>query len=305
LTLLIEKIFIKMKKWKGIYISWIAVLMLVVSIVNAAESLPHRIVSIGGSITEIIYALGSENRIVGVDSSSLWPKQAKNFPQIGYKRALSAEGILSLSPDLILATEDAGPVATLAQLKQVGVILTVVPNKPTIDGILEKIITVAEAIGKKPEGRILARKTQQKMQQLQNQLAQANDKPKVMFLFSAGRGAPMVSGSDTSANGMIIHAGGINAVTGFDGYKPLNIEAMIAAMPDVILTTDRSLKILGGLVKIMALPGFSQTPAGQLGNVFAMDGLLLLGLGPRTPQAVAELAKLLHPNLELNGSIGE
>jgi iron complex transport system substrate-binding protein len=294
-----------MKKLKGIYISWIAVLMLVVSIVNAAESLPHRIVSVGGSITEIIYALGSENRIVGVDSSSLWPKQAKNFPQIGYKRALSAEGILSLSPDLILATEDAGPVATLAQLKQVGVILTVVPNKPTIDGILEKIITVAEAIGKKPEGRILARKTQQKMQQLQNQLAQANDKPKVMFLFSAGRGAPMVSGSDTSANGMIIHAGGTNAVTGFDGYKPLNIEAMIAAMPDVILTTDRSLKILGGLVKILALPGFSQTPAGQLGNVFAMDGLLLLGLGPRTPQAVAELAKLLHPNLELNGSIGE
>ena len=115
----------------------------------------------------------------------------------------------------------------------------------------------------------------------------------------------MVSGGDTSADGMITHAGGINAVTGFNGYKPLNTEAMIAARPDVILTTDRSLKILGGLPKLMALPGLLQTPAGQLGNVFAMDGLLLLGLGPRTPQAAAQLGKLLHPKLELDDSFGE
>ncbi len=141
-----------MKNWKGIYISGVPVLALLVSSVNAAEIQPHRIVSVGGAITEIIYALGSENRIVGVDSSSLWPQQARSFPQIGYQRALSAEGILSLSPDLILATEDAGPLATLAQLKKVGVRLTVVPNKTTIDGILGKISAVAEAIGKKSEG---------------------------------------------------------------------------------------------------------------------------------------------------------
>jgi iron complex transport system substrate-binding protein len=305
LTLLFEIRVKEMKNWKGIYISGVAVLALLVSSVNAAEIQPHRIVSVGGAITEIIYALGSENRIVGVDSSSLWPQQAKSFPQIGYQRALSAEGILSLSPDLILATEDAGPLATLAQLKKVGVRLTVVPNKPTIDGILDKISAVAEAIGKKSEGRILVSKTKQKMQQLQDHLAQFNVKPKVMFLFSAGRGSPMVSGSDTSANGMIIHAGGINAVNEFEGYKPLNTEAMIAARPDVILTTERSLKMLGGLVKLMTLPGMLQTPAGQLGNVFAMDGLLLLGLGPRTPQAAAELGKLLHPSLELKGLFGE
>jgi iron complex transport system substrate-binding protein len=305
LTLLFKTRDIKMNKWKGIHISGIVGLALLASIVNAAETLPHRIVSVGGSITEIIYALGSENLIVGVDSSSLWPQQAKNFPQIGYQRALSAEGILSLSPDLILTTEDAGPLATLEQLRKVGVSLTVVPNKPTIDGILEKIRAVAQAIGKKSEGRVLVSNTQQKMQQLQNQLALVNDKPKVMFLFSAGRGSPMVSGGDTSADGMITHAGGINAVTGFNGYKPLNTEAMIAARPDVILTTDRSLKILGGLPKLMALPGLLQTPAGQLGNVFAMDGLLLLGLGPRTPQAAAQLGKLLHPKLELDDSFGE
>ena len=155
-----------MKNWKGIYISGVAVLALLVSSVNAAEIQLHRIVSVGGAITEIIYALGSENRIVGVDSSSLWPQQAKSFPQIGYQRALSAEGILSLSPDLILATEDAGPLATLAQLKKVGVRLTVVPNMPTIDGILDKISAVAEAIGKKSEGRILVSKTRQKINRL-------------------------------------------------------------------------------------------------------------------------------------------
>lgn len=293
-----------MKKVTGVFTIGIAALMLFVSGVNAAENLPRRIVSVGGSITEIIYALGAQNRIVGVDSSSLWPRQAKKFPQIGYQRALSAEGILSLSPDLIIATEDAGPAATLTQLKQVGVTLAVVPNKPTIDGIMEKIMAVAKVIGKKAEGRVLVAQTNQKMQQLENQLAHINDKPKVMFLFSAGRGAPMVSGADTSAAGMIILSGGVNAITGFDGYKPLNTEAMIAARPDVILTTDRSLKALGGITRLLTLPGLLQTPAGQSGKVFSMDGLLLLGLGPRTPQAAAELGKLLHPNFDLYGSSG-
>ena len=293
-----------MKKMTGIFASSIAVLTLFVSGVNAAEILPHRIVSVGGSITEIIYALGGQKQIVGVDSSSLWPQQAKQFPQIGYQRALSAEGVLSLSPDLIIATEDAGPAATLTQLKQVGVTLTIVPNKPTIKGIIEKIKAVAKAIGKQAEAEKLIAKTQQQMLKIKSQLNQVNHKPKVMFLFSAGRGAPMVSGSDTSAAGMIIHAGGINAITGFDGYKPLNTESMIAARPDVILTTNRSLKALGGISRLMTMPGMLQTPAGQSRQVFAMDGLLLLGLGPRTPQAAAALSRLLHPGIELDGFFG-
>ena len=293
-----------MKKLIGFFVSGISTLILFVSVVNASETLPHRIVSVGGSITEIIYALGAQNRIVGVDSSSLWPQQAKSFPQIGYQRALSAEGVLSLSPDLIIATEDAGPADTLSQLEQVGVRLTIVPNKPTIIGIIEKIKAIAKAIGKHAEAAVLIEKTKQEMQQLKSQLAQINDKPRVMFLFSAGRGAPMVSGTDTSADGMIILSGGANAITGFNGYKPLNTEAMIAARPDVILTTDRSLKALGGIAGLMKIPGMLQTPAGQSGQVFAMDGLLLLGLGPRTPQAATALGKLLHPNLELDGSFG-
>lgn len=291
-----------MEKVTGFFASGVTAIMLFISGVSAAETLPNRIVSVGGSITEIIYALGAKNRIVGVDSSSLWPQQAKNFPQIGYQRALSAEGVLSLSPDLIIATEDAGPADTLTQLKQVGVTLTIVPSKPTINGIIEKIKAVAKAIGKQAEAAVLIDKTKQKMQQLENQLAQISHKPRVMFLFSAGRGAPMVSGAETSADGMISLAGGENSITGFDGYKPLSTEAMIAARPDVILTTDRSLKALGGISRLMKMPGMLQTPAGKSGQVFAMDGLLLLGLGPRTPQAAAALSKLLHPNFEFDGS---
>ena len=107
-----------------------------------------RIVSIGGAITEILYALGLEQRVVAVDSTSFYPPQAlRDKPNVGYMRALSPEGVLGLNPSLILASEDAGPKETIAVLRAAGIPFVLVPDKHTGKGILDKIELVATAAG--------------------------------------------------------------------------------------------------------------------------------------------------------------
>src|SRR5262245_36849013 len=117
-----------------------------------------RIVSIGGAITEILYALGLESRIVAVDSTSHFPPQAlRDKPNVGYMRALSAEGVLSLNPSLILAVEGSGPKETMAVLKAAGVPFVLVPDRFTGDGIVEKIRVVAGVTGAGRKGECLAK----------------------------------------------------------------------------------------------------------------------------------------------------
>ena len=258
-----------------------------------------RVASIGGSVTEIVYALGQEERIVAVDSTSLYPEAARSHPDVGYMRALSAEPVLATGPDLILAVADAGPPQALDQLRQSGVSVVTVPDEPSLAGVAAKIRAVAEALGVPAAGAVLAEKTTAEAETLRHALADANSRPKVLFLLSAGRGAPLVAGESTSAEAIIELAGGRNAVGGFAGFKPLSPEAAIAAAPDVILTTTRTLEGFGGAEPLLELPALASTPAAAKRRLIALDGLLLLGFGPRTPEAMRELAAALHPELDL------
>ncbi len=104
----------------------------------------------------------------------------------------------------------------------------------------------------------------------------------------------MVSGSGTSAHTMIQLAGAVNAVSGYENYKPLTAEALVAASPDVILMLTSGLESLGGVDGLLKTPGLALTPAGQNRRIVAMDGLYLLGFGPRTGKAVLELARKFH-----------
>jgi iron complex transport system substrate-binding protein len=121
----------------------------------------------------------------------------------------------------------------------------------------------------------------------------------VLFLLSIGDGAPLAAGLGTSAAGIIALAGGENAIDGFEGYKPLTPEAAATAAPDVLLVTTRTLEALGGPQAVLARPEIAATKAGRDGRLVALDGLLLLGFGPRTPEAIRALASALHPGLVL------
>lgn len=253
-----------------------------------------RVVAAGGSVTEIVYALGAEASLVGCDASSLHPEAATKLPQVGYVRALSAEGVLSLRPSLVLTLPEAGPPAALAQLRASGTPLLTIPSEATIEGVKRKIQAVAQALDRPAQGEELIRRLDADLAQTRDYLAGRSEKPRVMFIYARGQGAANVAGRDTAAAEMIRLAGGVNAFD-FEGYKPLTAEAAVAAAPDVILLPSRGLESSGGVAGVLAMPGVRQTPAGRNQRIIAMDDLLLLGFGPRTGQGVLELARLLHP----------
>lgn len=254
---------------------------------------PQRVVSIGGSITEIIYALDLADRLVAVDSTSRYPSGAAAKPDVGYMRALGTEPILALMPDLVLAMVDAGPPSVFDQLTEAGTSVVRIPDEPTLQGVLNKVDRVAKALGEPARGAALTARLEIEFRALYD-LPYPATPPRVLFLLSAGTGTPLAGGLDTSASGIINLAGGVNAVASFAGYKPLSPEAAITAAPDVILITDRTLRMLGGAEAVLAQPWIAATPAGRSRRVVAMDGLLLLGFGPRTAMAVSELARELH-----------
>jgi iron complex transport system substrate-binding protein len=276
----------------------LAIVMLIAPPAVRAQE-PQRIVSIGGAVTEIVYLLGGGTELVAVDSTSLYPAAARALPDVGYMRQLAAEPILALQPALVLAVQDSGPPAVLDQIRAAGVRLVEVPDPPTIDGVLQKIAVVAEAIGRPDEGERLRATLETQLKTLSAAVAQTAERPSVLFLLSIGRGAPLAAGRETAADGIIALAGGRNAVGGFVGYKPLSAEATVAAAPDVILLTAQGLESLGGEAGLLQLPDIAQTPAARNRRIFAFDGLLLLGFGPRTGTAIRQLAERLHPSLHL------
>jgi iron complex transport system substrate-binding protein len=258
---------------------------------------PERVVSVGGALTEIVYALGAGETLVAVDTTSTYPPAADELPDVGYMRQLAAEPILALEPDLVLLVEDSGPPEVVAQLEAAGVRIERVPDTPTLDGVREKVSRVAVALERPERGETLLAEIEAQRQAVATRLAELETHPRVLFLLSVGQGAPLAAGRETSAAGIVELAGGRNALGDFTGYKPLSPEAAVAAEPDVVLVTERSLGLLGGKQALLARPELAATPAAAEGRLIAMDALLLLGFGPRTPQAMAELAEALHPGL--------
>lgn len=258
-----------------------------------------RIVSIGGAVTEILYALGQDKNIVGIDSTSLYPpRAAKEKPSVGYMRQLSAEGVLGLRPTLILAIEGAGPKETMAVLQATKVPMKLVPDPFSGEGILDKIRIVASATGASARGECLVKKVAADLDALTRLRAQIAGKRRVLFVLSFINGRAMVSGRDTAADGIIRMAGAVNAIDAFDGYKTISNEAVIAAKPDVVLAMQR-----GGAGNITAdtvfvQPAFAVTPAGTKRAFVSMEGLYLLGFGPRTARAAGDLASALYPDLK-------
>jgi len=262
----------------------------------AAEQKPGGIVSIGGSVTEIIYALDAGDRLIARDTTSSYPPEAGALPDVGYMRALSPEGVLATEPALIIAESGAGPVETVTVLEGAGIPFITVPEVYSAEGISGKIIAVGHAIGENAKADALAAELQQKLQDVARSAEdKAGDgRKRVMFILSTQGGRIMASGKGTAAAAMIEMAGGDNAVTAFDGYKPITDEAVIAAAPDAILMMDRGGDHDSSVDDLLQMPVIATTPAAKTRSIIRMDGLYLLGFGPRTANAVADLSAALY-----------
>jgi iron complex transport system substrate-binding protein len=255
-----------------------------------------RLVSVGGDVTEIIYALGEEGRLIARDTTSMYPEAAMKLPDVGYMRALSPEGILAMNPTAIIAVEGSGPPEALNVLKGASVPFETVPNTYDRDGILKKIDRVGSLLAVPDKAKALKEKVGA---DLDAAIADAGKRPetdrkRILFILSMQGGKIMASGTGTAADGIIKLSGSVNAVGNFPGYKPLTDEAIIEAKPDVILMMNRG---DGSSVKdedLLKQPAIALTPAAEKKAIIRVDGLHMLGFGPRTASAVRELNAVIY-----------
>ena len=253
-----------------------------------------RLVSIGGSLTEIFYELGAEGTLVARDQTALYPEAALTLPDVGYMRALAPEGVLSVNPSGLLVIEGSGPPAALEVLSHAGVDYQTVPEGYSAEGVVTKVRAVGVALGLEDKAEELAGKLETEFATLKTRTDAVTAPKKVLFILSNQGGQIQASGTGTAANGIIALAGGENAITEYEGYRPLSEEAITAAAPDVILLMDRGGDHGATEADLLTHPAIALTPAAQNKAIYRMDGAYLLGFGPRTAAAANELADHLY-----------
>ena len=243
--------------------------------------------------------IDAEDSIIAVDLTSNFPERARSHPQIGYVRALSAEGILSLDPTIIIGEDDMGPPAVLEQINRTGVEVAIISEEHNVAGIKSKIKCVAEILNKKAEAReLFDSRLDPAIVKLNIASERVSEKQtKAIFILGLQSGSPLIGGMGTSANGLIEMIGAKNVLSTFEGWKPVSTESILMAEPDVILISNRGLSTFGDVESLRQHPALALTPAAKNNNIIAMDGMAMLGFGPRTIFSALNIANEI---LEIN-----
>lgn len=260
---------------------------------EAAPVDTSRIVSLNGAITEILVALGLQDNLVGVDVSSTYPEEITKLPNIGYYRKLSDEGILGLNPTLIIGEDEAGPSRVISRLRKADVSLELIHTDLSEDGVFQRIQDVAKAVDLQEKGEAFLAEFRQALDDAKQApgLTDEDDAPSILGVYARGAGLSMVGGKDTAFDVIIGLAGAKNAMGELVGFQPLSPEALATSNADIILIPHDGLEALGGMDGLLNFPGVKQTPAGKEKRILTYDDQLLLGLGPRLPQIIAQLRK--------------
>ena len=248
-----------------------------------------RIVSADGAVTEILFALGVEDRLVGVDTTSKYPEDVNQLPKVGYLRALPFEGVLSLEPDHLITTEEAEPEQTLQRLEQVGVKVTRLPVAQSPEQTLQRIMAIGELVGREEAAARLAGELQAVFTDIDKKVAARGSAPRVLVLLAAGGHGVSFGGSHTGADALLKAIGATNAVSNIRGYKPASREAIISANPDAIVVAESA----PGQFRIADWPELAQLPAWKNGHRYVGDSMMLLSFGPRLAEALVMLDGIL------------
>lgn len=265
----------------------------------AAADLPKRWVSAGGSLSEWVSALGGESKLVGVDTTSQHPQTLKALPSIGYQRSLSAEGILSLRPDILIGTEEMGPPPVLAQVKAAKVQVELFSAQPDLPTLEKNVSHLGQLLGAEKQAAQLLQSYQQQLDAQKTWVTEAQSRlkaPGVLLLLGHAGGKPLIAGKDTAADWLLQQAGGRNLAT-HTGYKPFSVESLASLDPEVLVFSDRALT--GEAAKTALFkenPILNSSRAAKAGRVLELDPTLLVGgLGPRLPAALKTLSDGFYP----------
>ena len=256
-----------------------------VSLAEPFAEIDERIVTIGGAATGIVFALGAGSSIVATDLSSIYPPQARELPMVGYVRNISPEGVLSMEPDLVIATGALGPPNAREMLERLDIDIMWLPNLNAPEELLSSIKMVSERIARTEVAKTLIEDVNHDLTQAAaNSNNWAVDAPTVLFLLeppgksTSGMGGGLNSKADT----LITLAGGKNAATGFSGFKPVSAVSLIAMNPDVILVgqSDRHGGSPESIKAMIAIPALIEVSAIKEDAVYAVP-LDDLAFGPR------------------------
>jgi len=269
------------------------------------EETPKRIVSLNGSITELLYQLDLGQQVVGVDVSSSYPEAAQALPKLGHVNKLNVEAVLGLNPDYILVDSNALVSPAIQQLaKSAEIEVVAVPVPQHLDGAVVSAKALAKKLSIAQEKiTALEEETKKDLKALTDFLAQQKTNPKVLFIYARGSKVILASGKNTPMAKMIELAGGQNAVNNFEDFKPLTPESVLASQPDILLLFNSGLASLTQAEKsaeeaLLSLPALVETPAAKHKRIISMEGHYLSGFGPRAAQAALELAQSLETQMD-------
>jgi iron complex transport system substrate-binding protein len=263
----------------------------------------RKIISIGGTLSEIVHELGHGDEIVATDKTSTRPKSLQDLPSVGYRTGIKAEGILSLEADLILAEEGYINPEVITQLQSSSLTVHALKHEPNLASTKTLISSIGKILGEEKKAQTLITELDNDIKTLDSLVASTSSQPSVLFVFARGMGSLSVSGKNTFAEQLIAMTGARFAVEEVFDFKPLTPEGLVAANPDYILFFESGLESLGGTEGALQIPGIMQTTAGQKQQLIAMDGLWVSGFGPHVGKAAIHLAKAIYP--ELNPATAE
>ncbi|MFE7436345.1 hemin ABC transporter substrate-binding protein [Streptomyces tendae] len=260
--------------------------------VRAAE----RIVPLSGSLSEIVFTLGLGDRVVARDVTATF-EQAAKLPVVTRGHDVSAESVLSLKPDLVLAETTSGPEEAVDQIRAAGVPVLFVEAAGGLDDVGPRIGAVADALGVPAAGKELTRRSEQRIEAVRGDVPHGEE-PRVAFLYLRGSASVyLIGGKDSGAGSLIEAAGAVDAgaASGLDkDFTAITSEALVKAAPDAILVMSKGLESVGGIDGLVKIPGVAQTPAGMDRRIVSVEDGVLLNYGPRTDQVLKSVVAQLY-----------
>lgn len=257
----------------------------------------ERVISAGGSISEWLVAVGAEQQLVGVDTTSLHPQSLQALPSVGYQRQLAAEGVLTLQPQVLFGSDEMGPPPVLQQLRSAGVQIETLPVDANMLAVSQAVRRIGAVLARSEQAEQALSAFKQGIWQQQQKLALIDGAaPRVLLVFSVGHGNPLTAGTNTVGDWLIKQAGGEN-LAAHAGFKALSSESMLALNPQVIIVADRHNQGLAALESILSHASALQySDAVKNKRIVALDPTLLVGgLGPRLPEQIAQLMDAFYP----------
>ncbi|WP_405947550.1 ABC transporter substrate-binding protein [Streptomyces prunicolor] len=257
----------------------------------------RRIVPLSGSLSEIVFTLGLGDRVVARDITATF-QQAAKLPLVTRNHDVSAESVLSLKPDLVLAETTTGPSEAMGQIRAAGIPVLVVDPAKGLADVGPRIQAVADALGVSGAGKELTKRSEDRIAAVRKAIPTHKEKPRVAFLYLRGSASVyLIGGKGSGATSLLEAAGAVDAgaESGLKkDFTAITTEALAQAAPDAILVMTKGLESVGGIDGLVKIPGVAQTPAGMNRRVVSIEDGVLLNYGPRTDQVLKSLVDQLY-----------